>query len=97
MTKKIGDPQLHLCITECVNNVRLMLPNKLDCHLLLSPVVGYSLVAVNGEVVSNKQLSSGRSAMEAINDPKNFPLRLRFKRLKASVNERIMLLSMFHS
>lgn len=64
---------------------------------MFSLIVGYSLVAINGEAVVNKALPDGRTAQAVINDPSSFPLKLKFKRLKASVNERIMLLSMFHS
>ena len=60
-------------------------------------LVGYSLVSVNGETVANKCLPDGQSALAVIDDPNHFPLKLKFKRLKASINERIMLMSMFHS
>jgi hypothetical protein len=64
-----------------------------------SPIiqVGYSLVSINDQPVVNKTLPDGRSALSVIDDSASFPIRLRFRRLKASVNERIMLLSMFHS
>lgn len=64
---------------------------------LFTSVVGYSLIAINGQTVTNKVLPDGRCAQAVIDDPASFPLRLKFRRLKASVNERIMLLSMFHS
>ena len=59
--------------------------------------VGYCLVAVNGSPVTNKCLEDGRSALEVVNNPKNYPLSLKFARIRVSINERIMLLSMFHS
>ena len=62
-----------------------------------SLLVGYSLVAVNGEAVVNKCLPDGRNVLDVLDSHKSFPLKLRFRRLKTSVNERIMLLSMFHS
>ena len=63
--------------------------------LLIS--VGYCLVGINGSPVTNKCLEDGRSALEVVNDPKNYPLSLKFTRVRVSINERIMLLSMFHS
>ena len=62
-----------------------------------SLLVGYSLVAVNGEAVVNKCLPDGRNVLDVLDSHKSFPLKLKFRRLKTSVNERIMLLSMFHS
>ena len=59
--------------------------------------VGHALVAVNGMRVTNKQLTDGRSAMEMLQTEKCYPLSLRFARMKVSVNERIMMLSAFHS
>ena len=64
--------------------------------LFLSPV-GYSLIAINGQTVANKMLPDGRSAAEVLAGAGNYPLSLKFTRLRASINERIMLLSMFHS
>lgn len=59
--------------------------------------MGHALVAVNGLRVTNKQLTDGRSAMEVLQTAKNYPVSLRFSRMKVSVNERIMMLSAFHS
>ena len=59
--------------------------------------MGQALVAVNGLKVTNKQIADGRSAMEVLEAEKNYPLTLRFSRMKVSVNERIMMLSAFHS
>ena len=59
--------------------------------------MGQALVAVNGLKVANKQIADGRSAMEVLEAEKNYPLTLRFSRMKVSVNERIMMLSAFHS
>lgn len=54
-------------------------------------------MAVNGLKVTNKQIADGRSAMEVLQSEKCYPLSLRFSRMKVSVNERIMMLSAFHS
>lgn len=54
-------------------------------------------MAVNGLRVMNKQIADGRPAMEVLQAEKNYPLSLRFARMKVSVNERIMMLSAFHS
>lgn len=59
--------------------------------------VGYSLIAINGQTVTKKCLPDGRTAIEVLKTPSSYPLALKFTRLKASINERIMLLSMFHS
>lgn len=59
--------------------------------------VGYSLVTVNGQPVTSRCLPNGENVLKFLQNPSNFPVRLKFTRLKASVNERIMLLSMFHS
>lgn len=64
---------------------------------IIGCVVGHALVAVNGLKVVNKQIADGRSAMEVLQAEKNYPLSLRFARMKVSVNERIMMLSAFHS
>jgi len=66
-------------------------------HKHTHTTVGYSLIAINGAQVANKCLPDGRSAMEFIRTPENYPLSLKFARLRVSINERIMLLSMFHS
>ena len=60
-------------------------------------VVGYSLIAINGQTLTSKMLPDGRPAVEVLSEADNYPLTLRFTRLRASINERIMLLSMFHS
>jgi len=59
--------------------------------------VGYSLIGINGQAVVNKMLPDGRSAVEVLAGADSYPLSLKFTRLRASINERIMLLSMFHS
>ena len=59
--------------------------------------VGYALVAINGHKLSNKVLPDGRRAMDVLQSEKDYPLSLRFSRMKVSVNERIMMLSTFHS
>ena len=59
--------------------------------------VGYALISINGQELKNKCLPDGRSAMAVIATAKSYPLSLKFGRLRVSINERIMLLSMFHS
>ncbi|CAI8035180.1 Trafficking protein particle complex subunit 4 [Geodia barretti] len=59
--------------------------------------VGYSLVALNGQPVANRCIPDGTSAMTVLTNPENYPVSLKFARLRVSINERIMLLSMFHS
>lgn len=59
--------------------------------------VGFSLISLNGQPVTNRCLPDGTSAMKTLNNPDNYPLCLKFARLRVSINERIMLLSMFHS
>ena len=65
--------------------------------MLIFPLtVGYSLLAINCEAVSSKQLPNGTSALAFIKDPNNYPVSLKFGRTKLSTNEKIMLASMFH-
>ena len=59
--------------------------------------VGYSLTSINGTSLSNKCLPDGTNALKVIEDPSKYPLSLKFTRLRITINERIMLLSMFHS
>ena len=59
--------------------------------------VGFSLIALNGQPVANRCLPDGTTAMTMLNNPDNYPVSLKFARLRVSINERIMLLSMFHS
>lgn len=59
--------------------------------------VGFSLVSLNGQPVMNRCLPDGTTAMAMLKNPDNFPVSLKFARLRVSINERIMLLSMFHS
>ncbi|XP_064393065.1 trafficking protein particle complex subunit 4-like [Halichondria panicea] len=59
--------------------------------------VGYSLTSINGTALANKCLPDGTNAMKVIEDRSKYPLTLKFTRLRVSINERIMLLSMLHS
>ncbi|GAB6027422.1 Trafficking protein particle complex subunit 4, variant 2 [Chamberlinius hualienensis] len=54
-------------------------------------------MAVNGVVVSGRQLEDGRDAFEVINNEANYPISLKFGRPKLNTNEKIFLASMFHS
>lgn len=67
--------------------------------MLSSPLflVGYSLIAINGQPVTNQCVPDGTTAMTLLANPENYPVSLKFARLRVSINERIMLLSMFHS
>ena len=60
-------------------------------------VVGHTLLTVNGQPVTNRKLPDGRSALEFLSKPENYPVSLTFAHQRAAVNERLMLLSMFHS
>ena len=68
-----------------------------DVNIYSSFSVGYSLVAINGQPVANRCLPDGTSAMSLLANKETFPASLKFARLRVSINERIMLLSMFHS
>ncbi|CAB3978845.1 Trafficking particle complex subunit 4 [Paramuricea clavata] len=59
--------------------------------------VGFSLLAVNGEELSNKQLPNGTDALDFLKDPNNYPVSLKFGRIKLKTNEKIMFASMFHT
>ena len=73
------------------------------CHwfsLVLCPSftsVGHTLLTVNGQPVTNRKLPDGRSALEYLSKLENYPVSLTFAHQRAAVNERLMLLSMFHS
>ena len=57
-----------------------------------------ALVAINDENLTGRNISSsGQNALDFLNEPRNFPVRLRFTRARLSTNDRIMLGSMFHS
>ena len=51
--------------------------------------VGHILQSLNGIKVTGSQLDDGRNAMEVINDPKNYPINLKFMRPRLSTNEKI--------
>ena len=78
----------------CINAGNSMQSDVCSCFF---PAVGYSLVAINGQPVTNRCTSDGTSALKVLNDSENYPISLKFARLRVSINERIMLLSMFHS
>lgn len=59
--------------------------------------VGYSLISLNGEPVTNRCVPDGTPVMTLLTKPETYPVKLKFARLRVSINERIMLLSMFHS
>ena len=54
-------------------------------------------MAINGISANGRVLEDGRDIMEVIQSESNYPLAIRFGRARLSTNEKIMLLSMFHS
>lgn len=58
--------------------------------------VGHVLTAVNGIVVTGRELEDGRDALEMLEQPENFPITLKFSRAKMTTNEKIFLASMFY-
>ena len=69
----------------------------LRIHPVLFPPVGSVIVAVNGQSVSGKKLSDGEPVLEFLSKTENYPVSLRFAHVKPMINEKLMLLSMFHS
>ena len=61
------------------------------------PLPPYTLLTVNGQSVNNRKLPDSRSALEFLSKLENYPVSLTFAQQRAAVNERLMLLSMFHS
>jgi len=60
--------------------------------------VGHYLLAANGRAVRGCVFEdNGEGAREYINNQNNYPISLKFGRLKPTINEKIMLASMFHS
>lgn len=59
-------------------------------------MVGHVLMAVNGIVVTGRQLDDGRDAFEVIENEECYPLSLKFGRPKMTTNEKIFLASMFY-
>lgn len=59
--------------------------------------VGHYLLAANGKPLKGCFFEDGTDAREILNDAKNYPLALKFGRIKPTTNEKIMLASMFHS
>ena len=59
--------------------------------------IGQVVVSVNGIAVVGSQLSEGGEVREFLSSPDNYPVAIKFSKLKPSVNERIMLSSMFNT
>ncbi|XP_046389030.1 trafficking protein particle complex subunit 4 [Ischnura elegans] len=59
-------------------------------------MVGHVLMAVNGSVVTNRQLDDGRDVFDVIQSESNYPLNLKFGRPKMTTNDKIFLASMFY-
>ena len=61
-------------------------------------LVGHYLLAANGRSVRGCVFEdNGEAVREYINDQSNYPINLKFGRVKPTINEKIMLASMFHS
>lgn len=54
------------------------------------------MYAINGIPVTGRQLDDGRDAFEVIENKKNYPLSLKFGRIKMTTNDKIFLASMFY-
>ncbi|CAG2063094.1 unnamed protein product [Timema podura] len=59
-------------------------------------MVGHVLTAVNGIPATGRQLDDGRDVFDIINERENYPLSLKFARLRMTTNEKIFLASMFY-
>ncbi|KAF6210158.1 hypothetical protein GE061_013260 [Apolygus lucorum] len=58
--------------------------------------IGHVLTFLNGIAVTGSQLDDGRDVFEAIENPVNYPLTLKFARPRVTTNEKIFLASMFY-
>ena len=59
--------------------------------------IGQVVVSVNGIPVAGSQITGVGNVREFLSIPDNFPVAIKFAKLKPSVNERIMLSSMFNT
>lgn len=59
--------------------------------------VGYAVLAINDQLVQGNKLKTGEAIMDFLDDPENYPLKIRFGRPPLASNEKIILSSMFHS
>lgn len=60
-------------------------------------VVGHAVLAINGIAAVGRTLEDGRDILELIQSEAAYPLAIRFGKPRLTTNEKIMLLSMFHS
>ncbi|KZC13709.1 PREDICTED: trafficking protein particle complex subunit 4 [Dufourea novaeangliae] len=58
--------------------------------------VGHVLTAVNGSLVTGRDLENGKDVFELLEQPESFPLSLKFSRARMTTNEKIFLASMFY-
>lgn len=58
--------------------------------------VGHVLVALNGIPANGAILEDGRDIKTIIENKENYPLTLKFSRIKVTTNEKIFLASMFY-
>lgn len=80
----------------------MVITNSVDeystLYLSIYFIVGHYLLAVNGRSVKGCVFeNSNEDVREYINDQQYYPINLKFGRLKPTINEKIMLASMFHS
>lgn len=67
-------------------------------HYFAVILVGHYLLAVNGQPVRGCVIEKdGTDIREFLNNQQNYPVSLKFGRSKPTINEKIMLASMFHS
>ena len=59
--------------------------------------MGHYLLAANGRSLKGCFFEDGSDVREYLDDSQNYPISLKFGRLKPTTNEKIMLASMFHS
>lgn len=82
-----------------INGNRSLFPSiqQIFTYLLSTPnVVGHVLVAVNGIPANGATLEDGRDIKTLLDAKDNYPLTLKFSRLKMTTNEKIFLASMFY-
>jgi len=58
--------------------------------------IGHTLLSINGQNISEKQLPDGRDVFDVLSNKDNFPLNLKFGRPNITTNEKIVLASMFY-
>ncbi|XP_059485457.1 trafficking protein particle complex subunit 4 [Neocloeon triangulifer] len=59
-------------------------------------MVGHQLLAINGILITGRQLEDGKDALEFLENPENYPVNLKFGRPKMTTNDKLFLASMFY-